>query len=55
MKISEVILNKDNPLKETTSSGAVATSMGNGNGFVNGGPGTLSRAIPKRKTKKRTK
>jgi hypothetical protein len=29
---------------ETTTSGGIATSMGGGNGFVNGGPGTLSRA-----------
>jgi hypothetical protein len=35
---------------ETTSSGSVATSMGGGNGFVNGGPGTIAR--PKMKKKK---
>lgn len=36
---------------ETTTAGSVATSMGGGNGFVNGGPGTLSRAgtVPKKK------
>jgi hypothetical protein len=38
-------------IKETFS-GSIATSMGNGNGFVNGGPGTKSR---KGKTKKKTK
>jgi hypothetical protein len=35
---------------ETTSSGSMATSMGGGNGFVNGGPGTIAR--PKMKKKK---
>lgn len=28
---------------ETTSAGGIATSMGGGNGFVNGGPGTVKR------------
>lgn len=43
MKIKEII--------ETTTSGAIATSMGGGNGFANGGPGTLTRTgtIPKKK------
>tara|TARA_B100000212_G_scaffold340407_1_gene320928 strand:+ start:960 stop:1736 length:777 start_codon:yes stop_codon:yes gene_type:complete len=31
-------------LGETTTAGAIATSMGNGNGFANGGPGTIKRA-----------
>ena len=44
MKIRDII-------KETVSA-SFATSMGNGNGFVNGGPGTKSR---KGKTKKKTK
>jgi hypothetical protein len=35
-----------------TSSGAIASSLGAGNGFLNGGPGTLSRAGVK-KTKKK--
>ena len=35
---------------ETTSSGSVASSMGGGNGFANGGPGTIAR--PKMKKKK---
>lgn len=30
-------------MAETTTSGAVATSMGGGNGFANGGPGTKKR------------
>jgi len=34
-----------------TSSGSVATSMGGGNGFANGGPGTVKRVTIK-KTKK---
>jgi len=37
-------------VSETTSSGSVATSMGGGNGFANGGPGTIAR--PKMKKKK---
>jgi len=34
-----------------TSAGSVASSMGGGNGFVNGGPGTVKR-ITTKKTKK---
>jgi hypothetical protein len=34
---------------ETTSSGSVATSMGGGNGFANGGPGTIARPRMKKK------
>jgi len=41
-------------MTETTTAGAIATSTGAGNGFVGGGPGTLSRAgAKKKKTKKR--
>ena len=36
---------------ETTTAGAIASSMGNGNGFVNGGPGTISRTKKKKKSK----
>tara|TARA_Y100000592_G_scaffold40128_1_gene63639 strand:- start:5040 stop:5450 length:411 start_codon:yes stop_codon:yes gene_type:complete len=41
MKIKEI---------DETFSGSIATSMGNGNGFKSGGPGTIIR----RKTKKKT-
>lgn len=44
MKVHDII-------KETVS-GSFASSMGNGNGFMNGGPGTISR---QGKTKKKTK
>lgn len=40
----------ENSLKEMTSAGSVATSMGGGNGFANGGPGTISR-VKKKKSK----
>jgi hypothetical protein len=49
MKINEVI-------NETTTSGGIATSMGSGNGFALGGPGTITRMgqpKSKRKTKKK--
>ena len=53
---------KINELCETTavemSAGAVASSMGNGNGFVNGGPGTLTRSgsiKPAKKKKRKNK
>ena len=52
--------NCNNPnVSETASAGGmgagdVGSSMGGGNGFVNGGPGTLSRA-PGSKKKKRNK
>jgi hypothetical protein len=36
-------------VSETTSSGSVATSMGGGNGFANGGPGTIARPQMKKK------
>jgi hypothetical protein len=47
MKIKEIT--------ETTTAGSIATSIGNGNGFVNGGPGVISRTgsvSKKKKTKK---
>lgn len=37
------------------AAGDVATSMGGGNGFVNGGPGTLTRMGAKKKSKKNKK
>ena len=53
---------KMNEIVETTavemSAGAVASSMGNGNGFVNGGPGTLTRSgsiKPSKKKKRKNK
>lgn len=54
MKINEV-LNK--PLKECTAgatgTSSIATSMGGGNGFVNGGVGTISRTRSKNKKSKK--
>ena len=48
---------KINELCETTatemSSGSFATSMGSGNGFVNGGPGTLTRTGSIKPSKKK--
>lgn len=41
MKVWEVI-------QEDTTSGGIATSMGGGNGFVNGGPGTIQRKKKKK-------
>jgi len=38
-------------IDETTTAGGIASSMGAGNGFVNGGPGTVSRVSKKRKKK----
>jgi len=40
---------------EMTSAGSIATSMGGGNGFANGGPGTMKRADSTRKKKKKSK
>lgn len=40
-------------IDETTSAGSISSSMGNGNGFVGGGPGTLSRAGSTKKRKKK--
>ena len=55
MKISEIL---ENASAGASSSGGMATSMGGGNGFLNGGPGTVSRAgvnatVQPRKSKKR--
>jgi len=46
---------KNKAMKEMTSASSMASSMGNGNGFVGGGPGTLKRAagtVVKKKKKK---
>ena len=40
---------KKESVAETTSSGSIATSMGGGNGFANGGPGTIARPKMKKK------
>jgi len=40
---------KKESVAETTSSGSVASSMGGGNGFANGGPGTIARPKMKKK------
>ena len=40
---------------EMTSAGSIASSMGGGNGFANGGPGTLTRSGSIKKKKKRSK
>ena len=37
------------------SSGSVATSTGAGNGFLNGGPGTMKRVPTKKKASKKKK
>ena len=42
-------------IKETTTSGGIATSMGGGNGFASGGIGTISRAGTTKKKKKAKK
>ena len=52
MKINEL---DKKIVKEMTSAGNIATSMGNGNGFANGGPGTISRAGVKKKKSKSKK
>ena len=44
-----------NVLEETTTAGAIATSMGNGNGFIGGGPGMLKRAPGTKKKKRKAK
>lgn len=49
MKIKDIV--SEATAAETTSS-AMATSMG-GNGFVNGGPGTLKRTGSIKKSKKK--
>ena len=38
-------------LDETTSTGGFATSMNGGNGFANGGPGTIKRVKTKKVAK----
>jgi hypothetical protein len=40
---------KKESVAETTSSGSVASNMGGGNGFANGGPGTIARPKMKKK------
>ena len=50
--VTELVDNKAK-MSETVA-GDVGSSMGGGNGFLNGGPGTLSRA-PGSKKKKRNK
>ena len=50
-KIDQAIKVLQNQVEETTAS-AIATSMGNGNGFVNGGPGTIRRNTTKTKRQK---
>jgi hypothetical protein len=44
-----------NKVDEMTSAGNVATSIGGGNGFANGGPGTLTRASTTKKKRKQKK
>lgn len=51
MKISEL---SETAAAEMTSAGSIASSMGDGNGFINGGPGTLTRS-GSIKTKKKKK
>jgi hypothetical protein len=43
------------PIKECTTAGSVAVAVGGGkgNGFVNGGPGTISRTNTKKKKSKK--
>ena len=55
MKIKDIV--SEAAAAEMTA-GAVASSMGNGNGFVNGGPGTLTRSgsiKPAKKKKRKNK
>ena len=54
MKIKDIV---SEAAAAEMSAGAVASSMGSGNGFLNGGPGTLTRtgSIKKSKKKKATK
>ena len=54
-KVIDYLSKKDESMIETTTAGSVATSMGGGNGFANGGPGTLSRAGTASKKKKTNK
>ena len=48
MRVHEII-------KETTTAGGIATSMGGGNGFASGGIGTVSRMGQPKNTKRKTK
>lgn len=51
MRMREILTK---PIKECTTSGAVAVAMPNGgNGFVNGGPGMISRTGSKKKKSKK--
>jgi len=50
MKINEL---SETAAAEMTSAGAIASSMGGGNGFLNGGPGTLTRTGSIKKSKKK--
>lgn len=52
MKIFEII---ESASAGGTSSGGVASSMGFGNGFVNGGPGVIKRTSTTNKKKKTKK
>lgn len=52
MKINEV---DKKIVKEMTSAGNIATSMGGGNGFASGGPGTLKRVSTRKKKSKSKK
>ena len=49
MKIKDL----DKERVKEMSAGSIASSTGGGNGFVNGGPGTLSRAGTTKKNKKK--
>lgn len=60
MKLSDIItedeLNKIKRVEESvTGVSAIATSMGSGNGFVNGGPGVLKRAGSTKKKRAKSK
>ena len=52
MKIREIV---ETATAGASSAGGVATSMGGGNGFANGGIGTVSRAGTVKKKKKSKK
>ena len=54
MKIKDIV---SEAAAAEMSAGAVASSMGGGNGFLNGGPGTLTRtgSIKPRKKKSKAK
>jgi hypothetical protein len=50
MKIKDIV---SEAAAAEMSAGAVASSMGGGNGFLNGGPGTLTRTGSIKKSKKK--